>query len=72
MKKRHFTSFTLALLALILMPDTANAWNDVYLNCEQSSWGNNNSYKFTKVNDNEFYYTLPVTNITEGDFHFRF
>lgn len=72
MKKRLLTSLSLALLALFFLPNAANAWNDVYLNCELSSWGNNNSYKFTKVNDNEFYYSLPVSNITEGDFYFRY
>ena len=72
MKRKLLTSLTLTLLALFLLPSAAKAWDNVYLISELSSWNTDESYKFTKVDQNEFYYELPVSNITEGDFYFRY
>lgn len=70
MKKKLLTLFL--LLCPILFGATVSAWNDVYLLCSDNSYNVNETYKFTKVSDNSFYYDLPVSNITGGDFWFRF
>ncbi len=72
MKRKLLTSLTLTLLVLFLLPSAAKAWDNVYLISELSSWNTDENYKFTKVDQNEFYYELPVSNITEGDFYFRY
>lgn len=59
---------------LLLMPTNAKAWGDLYLlNNIWGSWGptdTNSDYKFTKVNDSEFTYTLDASNHS-GDIYWR-
>jgi len=59
---------------LLLMPTNAKAWGDLYLlNNIWGSWGptdTNATYRFTKVNDNEFTYTLDASNHS-GDIYWR-
>ena len=56
------------------MPTNAKAWGDLYLlNNIWGSWGptdTNATYRFTKVNDNEFTYTLDASNHS-GDIYWR-
>ena len=59
---------------LLLLPTNAKAWGDLYLlNNIWGSWGptdTNSDYKFTKVNDSEFTYTLDASNHS-GDIYWR-
>ena len=59
---------------LLLTPTNAKAWGDLYLlNNIWGSWGStdtNSDYKFTKVNDNEFTYSLDASDY-EGDIFWK-
>ena len=59
---------------LLLTPTNAKAWGDLYLlNNIWGSWGStatNPDYKFTKVNDNEFTYSLDASDY-EGDIYWK-
>ena len=59
---------------LLLTPTNAKAWGDLYLlNNIWGLWGStdtNSDYKFTKVNDNEFTYTLDASNY-ERDIYWK-
>ena len=59
---------------LLLTPTNAKAWGDLYLlNNIWGSWGStdtNPDYKFTKVNDNEFTYSLDASDY-EGDIFWK-
>ena len=59
---------------LLLTPTNAKAWGDLYLlNTIWNKWGpkdTNDTYKFTKVNDSEFTYTLDASDYN-GDIYWR-
>ena len=59
------------LLVLTGMVSTASAWDNLYLLCGANSWTQNDSYKFTKIDGNTFYYVLNASDLRTNNFIFR-
>ena len=62
----------LMLLVLVGGVMSANAWTDIYLRCDGHWDSNDEAYKFTKINGNQFYIDLDGSVINNGSFYFRF
>lgn len=59
------------LLVLTGYVCTASAWDNLYLLCGANNWTQNDSYKFTKIDDNTFYYVLNASDLRTNNFIFR-
>ena len=62
----------LMLLVLVGGVMSANAWTDIYLRCDGHWDSNDEAYKFTKINGNQFYIDLDGSVVNDGSFYFRF
>ena len=66
----------LMILAVAGYVGTANAWNDMYLICDQNgNWSNtsfNSNFKFTKISDNDYRIYIPGSYVNNGSWYFRF
>ena len=63
------------ILVLAGVVGTASAWDTVYLNDGDNSWGDGSSQPFTKVDGNHHTYTFNATKLLEirqSDYFFRF
>ena len=65
------------LLVLVGGVMSANAWDTVYLNDNDNSWGNNGSQPFTKVDNDGNHHTYTfgagkVNQLRNGNYQFRF
>ena len=59
------------LLVLTGAVCTASAWDNLYFLCGENSWSQNDSYKFTKLDDNTFYYILDANSLQTTNVIFR-
>lgn len=64
------------LLLVVGGVNVANAWDNIYLRAKINNtdfWGSDNgNYKFSKVDQDNFYIEIPASIIQSDDFYFRF